>query len=305
MVWIAGAVALQTPGARRAAQGGPALGDPAAAQHGPAAVAARSSTRWRASIPFPASTGPRPTSPPPTARHRARPRGRAAARESVVKVLGTACGLGVEGSGWVARAGPRGHERPRRRGPERHDGAAARPRAGLDARRRSRSTRATTSRCCASPGWTRRRCRWRRVRARGHVGGDPRLPAQRALRRPRRRGSAPTREVITQDAYGRGPVRRLDHVAARARALRQLRRADGGRRTGSVVATVFAAHDGPGPRGGYARARTRWSRAGARRRVAVPVVDRTLRAAERERYAPPHQWPRRSSSPRSPPSGAT
>ena len=36
------------------------------------------------------------------------------ASKSVVRVTGIACGLGVEGSGWVARRGPRRHERARR-----------------------------------------------------------------------------------------------------------------------------------------------------------------------------------------------
>ena len=65
---------------------------------------------------------------------------------------------------------------------------AAASRAGP--RRPSTSTRATTSRSCASTGSTEPPLdAGRRPRAE-HVGGDPRLPAQRAVRRARRAGSA-------------------------------------------------------------------------------------------------------------------
>lgn len=51
-----------------------------------------------------AITGPDPNVPPPDAKIARDPQVRAA-EDSVVKVLGTACGLGVEGSGWIARPG--------------------------------------------------------------------------------------------------------------------------------------------------------------------------------------------------------
>jgi S1-C subfamily serine protease len=51
--------------------------------------------------PLPSVRGPAADVPPPTAGILAAPRVRAAAR-SVVRVVGTACGLGIEGSGWVA-----------------------------------------------------------------------------------------------------------------------------------------------------------------------------------------------------------
>src|SRR4051812_39089563 len=54
--------------------------------------------------PFPAITGPAPRVPPPTGKVARDPDVRTAGR-STVKVLGTACGLGVEGSGWVAKPG--------------------------------------------------------------------------------------------------------------------------------------------------------------------------------------------------------
>lgn len=51
--------------------------------------------------PLPSIAGPAALVPPPTPRIARTPAVRAAA-PSVVRVLGTACGLGVEGSGWVA-----------------------------------------------------------------------------------------------------------------------------------------------------------------------------------------------------------
>src|SRR5215208_1469266 len=54
--------------------------------------------------PFPRIDGPEARVPPPRAGIARDPEVEAAAG-SVVKILGTACGLGVEGSGWVAREG--------------------------------------------------------------------------------------------------------------------------------------------------------------------------------------------------------
>jgi S1-C subfamily serine protease len=54
--------------------------------------------------PFPHLAGPPLPTQPPDPRVLSRPGVRAAA-PSVLRVLGTACGLGIEGSGWVARTG--------------------------------------------------------------------------------------------------------------------------------------------------------------------------------------------------------
>jgi len=54
--------------------------------------------------PFPQIAGPAPGVAPPTSKV-ARDPDVARATRSSVKVLGTACGLGVEGSGWVAKPG--------------------------------------------------------------------------------------------------------------------------------------------------------------------------------------------------------
>jgi S1-C subfamily serine protease len=54
--------------------------------------------------PFPTIRGPSANVPPPNSKIARDPEVRAAGR-SVVKILGTACGLGVQGSGWVAGRG--------------------------------------------------------------------------------------------------------------------------------------------------------------------------------------------------------
>ena len=99
MVWVLGAMALQLPGQadlRRAVQRSYVL------QQLNDIVPPRSLLNALARIdPFPTFAGPPvPSDPPdPTVLRRL---GVRAAASSVVRVLGTACGLGVEGSGWVA-----------------------------------------------------------------------------------------------------------------------------------------------------------------------------------------------------------
>jgi Trypsin-like peptidase domain/Colicin V production protein len=100
LVWIAGAVALQTPGARE-------LREPIQRSTilrelntvlPPSGAILKTLARFD---PFPTIRGPSANVPPPTAKIARDPDIRSAGR-SVVKVLGTACGLGVQGSGWVA-----------------------------------------------------------------------------------------------------------------------------------------------------------------------------------------------------------
>ena len=103
LVWIVGAVALQTPGARE-------LREPIQrseilqrlnAALPPSGPILRALARFD---PFPAIRGPAANVAPPNSKIARDPQVRTAAR-SVVRVLGTACGLGVQGSGWVARPG--------------------------------------------------------------------------------------------------------------------------------------------------------------------------------------------------------
>ena len=102
VVWVLGAMALQLPGQtklRRAVQRSLVL------RHLNAIVPPGTILNALARIdPFPRLAGPPVPTQPPDPRVLRQPGVRAAA-PSVVRVLGTACGLGVEGSGWVARRG--------------------------------------------------------------------------------------------------------------------------------------------------------------------------------------------------------
>jgi S1-C subfamily serine protease len=196
--------------------------------------------------PFPRIDGPEARVPAPTASI-ARAPGVVAAAHSVVKILGNACGLGVEGSGWVAGpelvvtnahvvAGQKDTRvLPKGRQPSldavvvsfdaRNDLAVLRV-SGLKAPvlNLSRDPRSGTSAAIL-----------------GFPGNGPYdVRAGRV---------GQTREVITQDAYGQGPVRR------RITSLRGAVRSgnSGGPmvdKDGQVVTTVFAATTS-GPRGGF------------------------------------------------------
>ena len=115
LVWLAGAVvAADAPGARPARRH-PALGDPARAQR-PAAAVGPDPQRAGALRPLPAHRrARRSTCRAPRGGDRARSRRAARRPRGVVKIHGTACGLGVEGSGWVAARRARGDQRARRR----------------------------------------------------------------------------------------------------------------------------------------------------------------------------------------------
>ena len=99
LVWVAGAVALQLPGQtslRRQVQDSHVL------RRLNEVAPPRELLRALARIdPIPSITGPAPPSLPPNPRVLAEPAVRSAA-PSVVRITATACGLGVEGSGWVA-----------------------------------------------------------------------------------------------------------------------------------------------------------------------------------------------------------
>src|SRR4051794_1630140 len=103
IVWLAGAVALQTPdlgSLRKEVQRSSVLrtlNDVLPPSGGILNALARFD-------PLPAFRGPQANVPAPTARIARVPAVQDAAR-SVVKVLGNACGLGVEGSGWVTTDG--------------------------------------------------------------------------------------------------------------------------------------------------------------------------------------------------------
>ena len=170
-----------------------------------------------------------------------------AAARSVVKVLGTACGLGVEGSGWVAGEGivvTNAHvvagqkdTRVLLEGDEPGIDAEA---VHFDPRNdvavlRVPGLQAPALPLAASP----------RAGTSAAVLGFPRNGPydERAGR------LGATRDVVTQDAYGRGPVRRsITSLRGAVRSGNSGGPMVDGR--GRVVTTIFAATTS-GPRGGY------------------------------------------------------
>ena len=165
------------------------------------------------------------------------------------------------GLGLGRRPRARGHQRARggRRG--RHARAGAR-RGAVAARAGGRvRLRATTSRSCASTGWRPTRCAIASARAARHRGGGARLPAQRPLRRARRRASGRRAASSRRTPTARGRSRARSSPA-RPRALRQLRRAAGRRRRARS-----SARSSPRPRAAPAAA-TRCPNASRARRAA-------------------------------------
>jgi Trypsin-like peptidase domain/Colicin V production protein len=103
LVWIGGSVALQTPGARdlrESIQRSAILKELNQALP-PSGGILKALARFD---PLSSVSGPSANVAPPNAKIARDPDVRAAGR-SVVRVLGTACGLGVQGSGWVAGNG--------------------------------------------------------------------------------------------------------------------------------------------------------------------------------------------------------
>ena len=246
--WIAGAVALQTPGARglrRDIQRSAILrrlNDIL-----PPSTVLNALARFD---PFPSVNGPSANVPPPTSKIARDPQVRRAGR-SVVKVLGTACGLGIEGSGWVAG-----------------QGGIVVTNAHVVAGESDTTVqlRGTGPRFAAQPIWFDRRNDVAILRVTSlasvtalqmNVDAGPGTSAAVLgfplngpfYIAPARLG--PTTPVITQDAYGRGPVtRKVTALRGRVRSGNSGGPVvDGG---GRVLGTVFAATTGGGGRGGFA-----------------------------------------------------
>jgi S1-C subfamily serine protease len=259
LVWLAGAVALQSPptrGLRDDIQRSTilqALNDVLP----PSGPILNALARFD---PFPQIDGPSANVPAPKAAVARDPQVRDAA-QGVVKVQGTACGLGVEGSGWIARAGvvvTNAHVVAGQsdttvqlagQGPELtaqvevfdpHDDLAILRVEGLGGRPLSIAQSPAAGASAAILGFPENGPY--DVRA-GRLGA--------------------TRTVITQDAYGRGPVQRsISTLRGTVRPGNS-----GGPMVdtaGRVVTTVFAAARG-GPPGGYG--------------VPNAVVERDLRRA--------------------------
>jgi S1-C subfamily serine protease len=233
IVWVLGAMALQLPGQanlRQAVQRSYVL------QRLNEIVPPRRLLNALSRIdPFPSFAGPPVPTEPPDPSVLRQPGVRAAA-PSVVRVLGTACGLGVEGTGWVARpglvvtaahvvAGEDDTEVVPLDGPALHAQAFA-----FDAHDDVAILRV--------PGLGARPLRLTNPRPRAPIAivgyplnGPLRVSAGRI-------GSTAT--VLAQDAYGRGPTRRL--VTSLSGSVQH---GDSGGpavdASGAVQATVFAA----------------------------------------------------------------
>ncbi|HVD56417.1 MAG TPA: MarP family serine protease [Thermoleophilaceae bacterium] len=247
LAWLGGAVALQTPGARE-------LREPIQQstilsglnEHlPPSGPILQALARFD---PFPQIEGPRPGVGPPNSKIARDPQVRGASA-SVVKVLGTACGLGVQGSGWIAG-----------------DGVVvtnAHVVAGQDDT--TVQVQGEGPHLDTQAIWFDPRNDLAILRADGLPGGpalhlneNPDQGASAAILgfpengpydvQPGRLGSTST--VVTQDAYGRGPVRRS------ITSLRGLVRSgnSGGPMVdgrGRVVTTIFAATVADGGQNGF------------------------------------------------------
>jgi hypothetical protein len=247
VVWIGGAVALQTPGARELRE--PIQRSAILRQLNehlpPSGAILRAFARFD---PFPQIEGPRADVRRPDSRVARDPQVRDATR-SVVKVLGTACGLGVQGSGWVARDGVvvtnahviagQDDTTVQLRGEGAHLDAQA---IWFDAR-----NDLAVLRVPAVSG-----VRGLRLNERAREGTSAAIlgfPENGPLDvEPGRLGHTAT--VVSQDAYGRGPVRRpITSLRGRVRPGNSGGPVVDGR--GRVVTTIFAATVSDGGRSGY------------------------------------------------------
>jgi S1-C subfamily serine protease len=242
VVWILAAVAVQLPGQlelRRDVQRSAVireLND---------VVPPRRALRVLARIdPFPSITGPAPAVDPPDPRVVRDPVIRRAAA-SVVRVVGTACGLGIGGSGWVAApdlvvtnahvvAGERDTRVQTRSGSSLPAYAVA-----VDSRNDVAVLRVENLRVRPLPQGVPLQAE--SVVVAGYPENGPLTLAPGRIGR--------TATVLSEDAYGRGPVRR------RMTSFRGVVRAgnSGGPvidRAGQAVGTVFASRTGG--RAGYA-----------------------------------------------------
>jgi S1-C subfamily serine protease len=197
--------------------------------------------------PLPSITGPSPNVAPPEPRVARAPGVRAASR-SVVRVLGTACGLAIEGSGWVASPGlvvtnahvVAGEQdttvEPGGRAPSLPAQAVAFDPTDDVAVLRVPELGLPSLRLVPNPPAGRS----------GAILGYPENGPFAV--RPGRIGR--TQDVLTQNAYGQGPVSRL---LTPLRGLVQPGNSGGPLvdEGGGVLTTVFAATVGGGTSGGY------------------------------------------------------
>ena len=247
LVWLGGAVALQTPGARELRESiqRSAILQVLNDHLPPSGPILRAFARFD---PFPRIEGPSADVAAPDARIARDPQVSAAAR-GVVKVLGTACGLGVQGSGWVAGDGVvvtnahvvagQDDTTVQLQGAGSHYSAQA---IWFDSRNDLALLRVPG--LAGAPG-LRLRSNAPKGTSAAILGFPENGPYHVAAAR-----LGTTSTVITQDAYGRGPVRRS--ITSLRGRVRQGNSGgpvvDGG---GRVVTTVFAATVSDNGRSGF------------------------------------------------------
>jgi hypothetical protein len=246
LAWIGGAVALQTPGARELRE--PIQRSAILRQLNehlpPSGPILRAFARFD---PFPQIVGPRANVRPPDSRIARDPQVRAAGR-SVVKVLGTACGLGVQGSGWVAGGGvvvTNAHVVAGQDDTTVQVGGAG---AHLDAQAIWFDTRNDLA-VLRVEGLAAPALRLDQGAEEGTSAAILGFPENGSYDvAPARLGHTST--VISQDAYGRGPVRRpITALRGRVRQGNSGGPVVDGR--GRVVTTIFAATVSDAGRSGY------------------------------------------------------
>jgi S1-C subfamily serine protease len=243
IVWVLGAVALKSGGELRSAVQRSFVLQKLNAALPPSGGLLNLLSRLD---PFPRIDGPEVRVDAPSASIAGDPQVEAA-RRSVVKILGTACGLGVEGSGWVAGEGvvvTNAHvvagQDDTRVLPEGDEPGLEAHAIAFDPRNDVAVLRVPGLRSPALP-----------------LASAPRQGTSAAILGFPRNGPydvragrlGGTRQVVSQDAYGRGPVRReITSLRGAVRSGNSGGPMVDGR--GRVVTTIFAATTS-GPRGGY------------------------------------------------------
>lgn len=216
--------------------------------------------------PLPSISGPSPDVSPPPPRIARAPGVRAAAR-GVVRVLGTACGLAIEGSGWVGHGDLVVTNAHVVAGEQDTTVEVAGSAPSLPARTVVFDPRNDVA-VLSVPALAQPALRLVSEPASGTPGAILGYPENGPLEaRAGRIGR--TQTVLTDDAYGNGPV---DRVLTPLRGIVRPGNSGGPLvdAAGEVLSTIFAGTVGGGPRGGYG--------------VANATVARELSAAEsRER----------------------
>jgi hypothetical protein len=247
LVWIAGAVALQTPGARELRE--PIQRSAILRQLNehlpPSGPILQALARFD---PFPEIDGPRPNVARPDSRIARDPEVQQAGR-SVVRVLGTACGLGVQGSGWVAGDGIVVTNAHVVAGQDDTDVEVQGDDARLDTEAVWFDARNDLALLRVPALSDAPRLRLNPDAGEGASAAILGFPENGPYDvRPGRLGQTAT--VVTQDAYGRGPVRRtITSVRGLVRQGNSGGPVVGG--DGRVITTIFAAAVSDGGRSGF------------------------------------------------------